>query len=110
MRNDDRHQFHLKRADKLALTLTVIVLAVTVLFWAMIVVAAGVGGANHVLASTGVSWIEYGLFGIALLWAAMRAIGHARRGAARTPIARPAKAVEARHTLAAGSDLAAHHF
>lgn len=105
----NRDRFHLIGADRIALTLIAIMLIATALFWAMIVVAAGIGGANHVLASTGLSWLEDGLIGIALLWIALRGIDYARGGATRALLSRPAQTGEARGVLSGGKDLAAHH-
>lgn len=106
----DRHQIHLAGADKLALVLAAIVLTITVLFWAMVVVAAGIGGANHVLASTGLSWVEDGLSAIALLWGFLRAIRYTRRSMARASFSRAAKARDGHRRLSTGNDLAARHF
>lgn len=61
-------------ADRLALTLIAIVVAGIALSWAMVAVAAGVEGADHVFAITGLSWLFYGTVAIALLWIVLRAI------------------------------------
>lgn len=96
-------------ADKLALTLVIIVLLGVALSWALVVAAAGVNGANHVLASTGLSWVEDGLIGIAVLWIALRAIDFMRGGRTRALFAMPPRQKDTRRTLSAGNDLA-HHF
>jgi hypothetical protein len=94
-------------ADKLALVLFAIILLGVAFSWGLVVAAAGVEGANHVLASTGLSWVENGMIGIALLWIVLRAIDFLRGGPTHAMFAVQEKE-EAKRTLAVGNDLAHH--
>lgn len=96
-------------ADKLALVLITILVLGVALFWGLVVAAAGVSGANHVLASTGLSWIEDGVIGIALLWIALRAVDFLRGGPTRAMFDMHHQPEDTQRTLSVGNDLA-HHF
>jgi hypothetical protein len=104
-----RDQLHLIWAEKIALVLASLILGLTVFFWAVVAVAAGIAGANHVLAMTGVSWVEDGLIGVAILWVLFRAIDYAHGGSTHALLSpHPVRKQDGR-ALPMASDLAHHH-
>ena len=104
-----RGRFQIIWVDKFALVLILLVLLGVAFCWGLVVAAAGVSGANHVLASTGLSWVEDSLIGIALLWLLIRSIDFLRGGRTRALFALHAPEEEPKRTLSMGDDLA-HHF
>ena len=76
-----REHLHLIWADKIVLTLVVLALFFTALIWVFVALAAGILGANHVLASVGVEGALEGGLAAAALWAGLRALDYAFGGA-----------------------------
>jgi hypothetical protein len=76
-----RHHLRLIWADKIALTLAVLIAVLAAFGWALMALAAGAAGANHVAASIGFGGaLEIGAVVLAL-WATLRAADFAFGGA-----------------------------
>lgn len=68
-------------ADKIALSLAVLIVAIPAIGWALVALAAGPLGANHVLASIGADGAIEVLATVLALWASLRAIDFLAGGA-----------------------------
>ena len=76
-----RNHLRLIWADKIALSLAILLLAIPALGWALVALAAGAAGANHVLASFGTDGVAEVAAGLFAVWASLRAIDFAAGGA-----------------------------
>jgi hypothetical protein len=68
-------------ADKIVLTLAVLILIVAVFGWVLFAIAAGTAGANHVLASVGLGGTLGIIAVLFAVWATFRATDFAAGGA-----------------------------
>ena len=80
-------------ADKIALALALLVAIAIFAFWALVVVATGMVGANHIIASVGYAGLTYVALWIGALWLLMRGLDFIARRAVRRFSNRPITAL-----------------
>ena len=102
-------RIHLIWADKIVLWLAFAAIVIAAVGWCLVAVAAGVGGANHVVTSFSAESGDDLLVVLLTLWVALRAIDFLRGGQTRTLFATHAHLDETARSPAVGNDLA-HHF
>jgi len=103
-------RFHFIWADKIVLWLASAIVALFAIGWALVAVAAGVDGANHVVMSFGTDSGDDLVIGLVTLWVALRAIDFASGGSTRTMFSARDKRKDAQRTLSVGHNDLAHHF
>ena len=74
-----RNHLHFIWADKIAVWLVILVVALAAVGWVLVAVAAGVMGANHVVASLGFNGGPI-VITLASVWALLRAIDFIAKG------------------------------
>ena len=77
---DSQNKLRLIWADKIALVLAVLVAVIPAIGWALIGLATGMAGANHVLASIGTDGAAEVLAMLVAVWLSLRAIDFAFGG------------------------------
>ena len=80
-------------ADKIALALALLVAIAIFAFWALVVVATGIMGANHIIASVGYVGLTDVALWIGALWLLMRGLDFITRRAVRQFSNRPITAL-----------------
>ena len=88
-----RNHLHFIWADKIALWLAVLFVAMAAIGWVLVATAAGVMGANHVIASLGLNATPI-VIALVSVWALLRAIDFIAKGSTyRLFVAEPAPTV-----------------
>jgi len=83
MTNSSDSRFHLIWADKVALGLTLLFVAIAALFWGFAILATGIAGAEHIGESFGFAALIDVAFWLIALWLVMRTLDFAVRLAGR---------------------------
>ncbi|HEY4125225.1 MAG TPA: hypothetical protein VGM36_11465 [Rhizomicrobium sp.] len=95
-----RNHLHFIWADKIALWLAILFVAMAVLGWILVAAAAGVMGADHVVASLGLNGTPIVIAWVSV-WALLRAIDFIAKGSTyRLFVTEPAPAAAATPTVA----------
>jgi hypothetical protein len=82
-----QNRLHLIWADRIVLWLAIVAVAALALCWCLVGVAAGVNGANHVVASFALDSGPIVLIALVSLWALLRAIDFIGGGATHRLVA-----------------------
>jgi hypothetical protein len=75
-----REHLHLIWADKIVLGIALVMAALAGVLWLLVALAAGLAGANHVIASFGTTVFQEAVLGFVAVWLALRAIDFAAGG------------------------------
>jgi hypothetical protein len=78
---DTRNKLRLIWADKIALSLTILIVAIPAFGWVLVAIAAGPAGANHVIESIGMDGALEVMGAVLTVWAALRGVDFAAGGA-----------------------------
>ena len=78
---DTRDKLRLIWADKIALSLTILIVAIPAFGWVLVAIAAGPAGANHVVESIGMDGALEVIGAVLAVWATLRALDFAAGGA-----------------------------